>query len=202
MTSKVSPAKGVETDGRKRRTNDSRQKIVDAFLLLVKEGNITPSAEEIAKTANVGLRTVFRRFNEMELLYRELIIEVQAKYLPLFLKPFATTHWRDQLNEMVDRKAQAYETVMPFRIAAKTLMHQSPFIKQNIERWTLTQSKFLESVLPFNKSDDLLLFKTIEVALDFDTWIQLRTTQKLSAKKSKELMSYMLDSALKNIPSS
>jgi len=199
MTSKVSTAKGIETDGRKRRTNDSRQKIIDAFLLLVKEGNQTPSAEEIAKTANVGLRTVFRRFNEMELLYRELIIEVQAKYLPLFLKPFTTTHWRDQLNEMVDRKAQAYEVLMPYRIAAKVLMHQSPFIKQNIERWTLTQSKFLESVLPFNKSDDLLLFKTIEVALDFDTWIQLRTTQKMSAKKSKELMSYMLENAIKNI---
>ncbi|MEH6347191.1 MAG: TetR/AcrR family transcriptional regulator [Bermanella sp.] len=202
MTSKVSSAKGVETDGRKRRTNDSRQKIVDAFLLLVKEGNNTPSAEEIAKAANVGLRTVFRRFNEMELLYRELIIEAQAKYLPQFLKPFTTSHWREQLNEMVDRKAQAYETLMPFRVAAKIHMHQSPFIKQNIERWTLAQSNFLESILPFNKKDDLLLFKTIEVALDFDTWIQLRSTQKLSAKKSKELMSYMLESALKNIPSS
>ncbi len=196
MSTAKSPQQAPETDGRKLRTNDSRKKIVDAFLKLVYEGNISPSAEEVASTANVGLRTVFRRFNEMELLYRELIIEVQARHLPTFLQPFTSSEWREQLNEMIDRKASAYELLMPYRMAAKIYQHQSEFIKDNIARWNFSQRKMLELVLPFSSKKEPLKFAAIEVALSFDTWIQLRNEQKMSAKKSKQLMIYMMEIAL------
>ncbi len=67
-------------DGRTLRANNSRQKIVDAMLSLVRAGDISPSAESVATTANVGLRTVFRRFSEMEILYREMIIDLKCLF--------------------------------------------------------------------------------------------------------------------------
>ncbi len=93
-----------ETDGRKIRANNSRQKIVDAMLSLVRDGDIAPSAENVASTANVGLRTVFRRFTDMEVLYREMIIEVQKKYIPKAFSPFSSRQWQQQLLELMDRK--------------------------------------------------------------------------------------------------
>ncbi|MEO8374286.1 MAG: hypothetical protein ABI471_03615, partial [Sphingomonas bacterium] len=54
------------TDGRRRRSETSRDKIVEAMLAIVAEGQITPSAEQVALRAEVGLRSVFRHFKDME----------------------------------------------------------------------------------------------------------------------------------------
>ncbi len=198
MDTVTAAKKKPETDGRKLRTNDSRQKIVDAFLKLVYEGNVSPNAEEVATTANVSLSTVFRRFTEMELLYRELIIEVQSKYMPKFLTPFESTDWRGQIIELVKRRAAAYELLMPYRVATKVLMHRSTFIKDNIERWTLMQRKQLEYLLPFSESEEPLMVAGIEASMSFDTWIQIRSVQKLPSEKAEALMMYMLELVLNN----
>ena len=60
------------TDGRRRRSQRSRDRIVTAMIDLVEAGAITPSAEEVAARAEVGLRSVFRHFRDMESLYREI----------------------------------------------------------------------------------------------------------------------------------
>ncbi len=198
MSTATAATKKPETDGRKIRTNDSRKKIVDAFLKLVREGNVSPSAEEVATAAKVSLSTVFRRFTEMELLYRELIIEVQAQHMPQFLKPFETTHWQDRLAEMGKRRAAAFELIMPYRIAAKVLMHRSKFIKDNMERWTLSMRKMLEMVLPFSATQEPVMFSAIEAAMSFDHWIQMRKAQNMSTQETETLRDYMVALVLKD----
>ncbi|MBT5683609.1 MAG: TetR family transcriptional regulator, partial [Gammaproteobacteria bacterium] len=64
------------TDGRKLRSEDSKRRIVSAMLELVREGRMAPTAEEVAKRAEVGLRTVFRRFKDMESLYAEMSVAI------------------------------------------------------------------------------------------------------------------------------
>ena len=59
-------------DGRRRRARNNRQRIVAAMIELIGEGHITPGAEDVAARAGVGLRTVFRHFNDMESLYAAL----------------------------------------------------------------------------------------------------------------------------------
>ena len=56
-------------DGRALRSERSRQVIIDAMLELVGEGNLVPTAQQVAERAEVGIRTVFRHFSEMESLY-------------------------------------------------------------------------------------------------------------------------------------
>ena len=52
----------LKTDGRRRRGEDNRARIVAALVALVREDNFTPGAEEVAIRADVSLRTVFRHF--------------------------------------------------------------------------------------------------------------------------------------------
>lgn len=59
-------------DGRRKRGDQSRRQIVDAMIELVRSGEMSPSAAQVAERAGVGLRTVFRHFDEMEILYREM----------------------------------------------------------------------------------------------------------------------------------
>jgi len=192
MSTATMAPKKPKTDGRKLRTNDSRKKIVDAFLKLIVDGNVAPSGEEVATAANVSLSTVFRRFPEMELLYREVAVAVQTQYVPKFLIPFESEDWRGQLAEMVERRAGAFEVIMPYRIAGKVLMHRSQFLADNQERWALMQRSQLELVLPFSDTQQPKMFAAIESTMSFDHWIQLRKAQNLTPQQTQAQISYML----------
>ncbi|MEI6893546.1 MAG: TetR/AcrR family transcriptional regulator [Colwellia sp.] len=186
----------IKPDGRKLRTDNSRQKIVSAFLQLIRQGTVVPSAEDIAKTANVGLRTVFRRFKEMELLYREMMIEVQNKFAPEVIKPLKTTGMENRLQELLERKSVIYEEMMPYRIASNYHKYHSDFIQKANEHWNEFEQKVLENILPFNKSSEPVLFNAIELALSFDTWLQLRVDQKIEPKQSYDTMKLSLTALL------
>jgi len=186
----------TKSDGRKLRSSTSRQKIVSAFLQLVRQGKLTPSAEEVAKAANVGLRTVFRRFNEMELLYREMGIELQNKFAPEVVKPWKTTGMENQLQELLERKSIIYEDLMPFLIASSYHKHHSAFIKESNMHWIAIEKKVLENILPFDKKSSPILFSAIETALSFDTWLQLRVEKNIDPKQSYEIMKLTLSALL------
>lgn len=186
----------AKLDGRKKRSDISREKIVRAFLQLVKEGNISPSAEEVAITADVGLRTVFRRFKEMELLYREMIIELQNKFTPEVAKPWETVGMENRLQELLTRKATIYEDLMPYRIASNYHKHHSEFIKKGNRHWMLIEQKVLESILPFDLATHRVLFTAIEISLSFDTWVQLRVDHDLTPSQTYETMKLSLKSLL------
>ncbi|WP_415427269.1 TetR/AcrR family transcriptional regulator, partial [Staphylococcus borealis] len=77
---------GVEepaADGRRRRSQDSRARIVQAMLDLVREGDVSPSAELVAARADVGLRTVFRHFSDLDSLYREMSAVISSELMAL-----------------------------------------------------------------------------------------------------------------------
>ena len=59
-------------DGRKRRSERSREQIIEAMFELVAQGELDPGAARIAEVANVSLRTVFRHFEEVDGLYQEM----------------------------------------------------------------------------------------------------------------------------------
>jgi len=59
-------------DGRRQRSDRSRRRIIEALFDLIGEGNMTPSAVGVAERANVGLRTVFRHFEDMDSIYDEM----------------------------------------------------------------------------------------------------------------------------------
>jgi AcrR family transcriptional regulator len=71
-------AAAEKIDGRRSRAASSRRRIVAALMELIREGAIQPTAEAVAARADVGLRTVFRHFADMETLYRE-IAEIDAE---------------------------------------------------------------------------------------------------------------------------
>ena len=63
--SRSSPEK---IDGRRLRSGRSRQLIIESMLQLIKDGNLAPTAKQVANHAKVGIRSVFRHFEDMEAL--------------------------------------------------------------------------------------------------------------------------------------
>ncbi|TWX68083.1 hypothetical protein ESZ36_12530 [Colwellia demingiae] len=188
----------IKPDGRKARSTVSRVKIVQAFLQLIGEGKITPRAEEVAKISGVGLRTVFRRFNEMELLYRELVPEIERTFEDMIVKPLEVNTWQDQLHESLIRKCAIYDKTMCYRVAIVYHSQHSPFLKDRLEKWLYVEEKAHKQILPFDYAENRTLYASLQAATSSDTWAQLRNMQNLSKEGAFEVMKSMKDMIVKS----
>ena len=184
------------TDGRRLRSRDSKRKIVTAMLELVREGRIAPTAEEVAQRANVGLRTVFRRFKDMESLYAEMSVAISEKVAPIIDEALSNDDWISNLQQLVARRARVYEIVMPYRVAADVLKFQSTTLLTHHRQIVSDERKRLLSVLPQSVSDDQALIEALEAILSFDMWNQLRNDQRLSASEASEVVRRIVTSLL------
>src|SRR4029077_12531484 len=76
-------SQAMSDDGRVRRAERSGRAIVEALMGLVGEGVLEPTAQQVASRAGVGIRTVFRRFSDMESLFAEISARLRAESLPV-----------------------------------------------------------------------------------------------------------------------
>jgi AcrR family transcriptional regulator len=186
-----------ETDGRRQRSEASRERIVSAMLELVGAGNMSPGAEEVAAQAKVGLRTVFRHFENMESLYQQINAAIVAEVLPMMTRPFSGTDWKSQLAEMTDRRVRIFERVMPFKIAGDIHKHKSAFLAGQSAELNRMQRELLTAILPREKREDAAFFESLDLLLSFDTWRRLRKDQKLSPARARQILDHMLHGLLR-----
>jgi AcrR family transcriptional regulator len=186
-----------ELDGRRQRSETSRKRIVRAMLELIGGGDVSPSAENVAARAGLGLRTVFRHFENMETLYQEINAAMIAELRPVMKQPFRSVEWRAQLGEIVERRVRIFERIMPFKIAADVHRHQSPFLARKAEEMTREQRAALVRAIAADKRADAAFFEGLDLLLSFETWRRLRKEQKLSVARARRTLALLL-SALMN----
>jgi AcrR family transcriptional regulator len=187
----------IEFDGRRQRSETSRRQIVDAMLELIGAGDISPSAESVAARAGLGLRTVFRHFENMESLYQEINAAMTEELRPVMDAPFRSADWRGRLGEMVERRVRIFERIMPFKIAADVHRHQSLFLARKGEEMTREQRAALAGITPPDKRADQTLFEALDLLLSFETWRRLRKDQKLSVARARRTLELLLAALLR-----
>lgn len=192
----VPSAAGHETDGRRRRGTTSRARIVEALLELVREGNPSPGAAQVARLAGVGLRTVFRHFEDMDSLYREMGETIQAHVLPAVFRPYSATGWRERLEELLDRRVEAYEFIMPFKVSGELRRFQSAYIARDAEQHLELEKTSLLAVLPREVVDDPALLNALLALSGFQAWRVLRQDLKLDVAAARAAMRRGIDAML------
>lgn len=175
-------------DGRRRRTLDSRARIIAAMLDLTEAGHISVSAELVAERARVGLRTVFRHFKDMDSLYREMSLAVEARLREEIFIASATTAWPDRLSELIGRRVAVFERITPFKRALAAHRHRSKVLEQDIKRLNLALREILAGVLPPSLTRDPILFEALDMILSFETWDRLRREQGLEAGQARAVL--------------
>jgi len=178
----------ANVDGRRVRGEDNRRRIVDALLKLVAAGTVSPSAEEVAKQAGVGLRTVFRHFADMESLYREISERMTLEIMPIAQRPFRSDDWRERLEELVDRRAQVFERLLPFKLAGDAHRHGSPFLTSEQSAIVKALREALRKAIGPKAIDEKLRFEALELMMSFESWRRLRVDQGLSARDARAVM--------------
>lgn len=180
----MAEAKIERIDGRRQRADESKRRIAQAMLELVREGDIAPSAETVADRAGVGRRTVFRLFNDMEGVYREMHAIMVTRLAPMFAAPFTGGAWRERLDEIVERRARMFEEMLPIKSAADAHRYRSAFLQKEHRKLTKLQRETMLAALPASVIAQTEMIEALDLTLSFEAWRRLRQEQKLPPKQA------------------
>jgi AcrR family transcriptional regulator len=182
-------------DGRRRRGEDNRAKIVAAMLEIIHAGDLAPSADQVAQRADVGLRTVFRHFQDMDSLFREMSVVIMGELHAAAEAPFRSTDWRERVAELVERRSWAFEKVGPFLRATSLLQRRAKYSDVDHVRLVKALRDILKAQLPPAVARDQLKLEALDLLLSFEAWSRLRREQGLTPKRARET----LDAAVRRL---
>ena len=190
----------ADSDGRRARSRSSRRRIVAAMVELIEGGDLMPSAARVAEEAGVGLRTVFRHFDDMDTLYAELSANVAARVMPIATAPYAGADWRADVRELTRRRARVFEVMLPFRLAANVKRYQSAFLTAEYGRVVTIERELVLRLLPDGIKADRTRVEALIAALSFQTWRALRHDQNLTAEDAGAVTAHMVAALLAAMP--
>ncbi len=175
-------------DGRAQRSARSRQQIVTALIELVREGELLPTADQVAGRAGVGLRTVFRHFQDMESLYAEMHEHVRSSMLERFDESSIRGSLAERIGEGVRMRAAVFESIAPFKRSELVQRWNSRFLKTTNEQMVRELRASLKRTLPETDACPAPIRRAIELLASFEAWERLRTDQGLGPEQAREVV--------------
>ena len=171
-------------DGRTARSERTRNAIVDAHLQLIREGDLRPTADRIAKQAGVSLRALWSHFADMEALFaasgRRVLELRDAAHRPVRTDlPLA-----ERIDAYCKQRATLLEQIGP---TAKAAALKEPFSEtlQRYRKLHVTRIREELTVLfPEIDGDDERLDALIAVSM-WPTWSTWREVMNLSVPAAR-----------------
>ncbi len=197
--SAATKAVSARVDGRRERGRSSHKRIVEAMMELIVGGDLAPSAARVAEEAGIGLRTVFRHFDDMDALYAEITATITEQVMPIVSAPYPDQDWRANVRDMVRRRVRVFETTLPFRLAANIKRYQSPFLMGQYGKVVMLERELLLRLLPGAVLTDRIHVEALCAALSFQNWRVLRHDQGLSAEEAGTVMMHMVETLMTTI---
>lgn len=167
-------------DGRQRRRIDNKRRLFQAFLALVNEGVVSPTAQDLAKRAEVGLRSVFRHYPEMEGLYQEMALHVQSVVRQAFSSRLDAADWRERVSDLAQRRALIYDTISAYQVAIEAHRHESRPLNLHQQTLARMEQQSIQATLGDVIGSQAHVAEALHLMLSFDTWLRLRREQGLS----------------------
>jgi len=175
-----------ETDGRVERSRRNRKAIVEALYELISEGELLPTGEQVANRAGVGLRTVFRHFEDMESLHAEINSRLVRVIRPLLDAPIAGGDLPERVGALVQQRADAFERIAPFMRSAEIQRWRSRFLQSTHAEMVRHLRANLRSVLPELDDVPAPIAHAVELLASYEAWDRLRSAQGLGRERAAE----------------
>ena len=172
------------SDGRARRSQRSRAAMVQALFDLVGEGTLQPTAQQIAERANVGIRTVFRHFSDMESLLAEIDERVRTQAQPIMRAPRAEGSRVERARGLVERRIRLFEQIAPYKRSGNLQRGRSAFVDRRHATHLRELRADLLGWLPELESAPADLVEALDAAVSFEFWDRLRSDQRLGRERA------------------
>jgi len=183
-------------DGRTARSERTRNAIVDAHQQLIREGDLRPTAEKIAKQAGVSLRALWSHFADMEALFAasgERVLELRdASHRPI---P-ATLPLTERIEAYVKQRTRLLEQIAP---NAKASAVKEPFSEtlQRYRRLHVARVRDELAILfaaELDGNDELL--NTLTAVSMWPTWSTWREPMNMSVSASRAALARTITALL------
>jgi len=107
-------------DGRRARSERSRGAILKAMIELIEEGILVPTAQSVSDRAGVGIRTVFRHFDDMESLFAMVNEQILIESRPTIIGGDRTGSLEKRVHHGIDCRIQVYEERQEIFLSARS----------------------------------------------------------------------------------
>ena len=178
----------ISIDGRKKRSKDTSELIIDTAFSLLNEGILNITHELIAKEAKIGTRTIFRHFKDKN----SLIIGMHNKLLNDFEshKPRIDLDIdvSSRLKLLIEFTCNTYEKYQyVYHWTVKNLWY-SKDVRMNIVEWNKKSSNYIFEFLPEIKDQIWEEEEFILNSLSFPFWQRLVGISKRTNTEIKEIL--------------
>jgi AcrR family transcriptional regulator len=187
-TAGTSPTPTPAPDGRRLRSERSRQAILDAAVAMMEDGILEPTAQQIAERASVGIRSFFRHFNDMESLFLAVDAESRESTEALFVGGDRSGTLGERILHAVERHADGYEVQGNAIRSTKGQLWRWDLLRKNYARYQRGLRKDLDDWLPELKSLPQSKREAVDAVASAEMWLRLRDQQGLSKKHSIEIV--------------
>jgi len=171
----------------------TRTNIADALTQLIREGNESPTAAEVARRARVALRTVYHHYGPMEAVYEEVIRrnEPQVARLIVTLDPRLPLYSR--VCQLVEQRCAVYQHIAPLRraVRASEEARTSPPIRAAARRLEYVLARHASNTFApelHGTPDRYGTFERIAALTSYDMWNRLSHVQRLSTARVQRHM--------------
>lgn len=186
------------TDGRRARSERSRQAIIDATLALMEEGNLIPTAQQISDAAGVGIRSFFRHFEDMETLFSSIDDFIRSSTQARFAGGVREGSLDERLLHAIERHADGYEAERNRILSTVALLWKSETLRKNYARYQRALRKDLDDWLPELKELPRTSREAIDAIASFEMWHRLRYHQGLSKASAIDVIVSLIRPLINN----
>ena len=178
----------LSSDGRLRRGERSREAIVAALFELVGEGLLQPTAQQVAERAGVGIRSVFRHFDDMEGLFATMDERLSADARPLLREGARAGSLRERARAVVARRAKLFERIAPYKRSANVQRWRSDFLRGRHANLVRELRADLLRSLPELERAPAETLEACDLLTSFEAWDRLRSDQRLSRERAEAVL--------------
>jgi AcrR family transcriptional regulator len=179
-------------DGRVRRGAQNRGRILDAVYELVGEGELQPTAEQVARRAGVGERTVFRHFEDMDTLHSELNSRLRREIQPILDETPITGTRDERVRGLVAKRVRLFESILPYHRSAVVQRPHSAFLQRlHADNVRALREDMVRALRPDLDADDGSLLDALELVASIEAWDRLRSEQRLGRDRAAREVSYV-----------
>ncbi|MEH6635850.1 MAG: TetR/AcrR family transcriptional regulator [Halioglobus sp.] len=189
-TQDVTPT--TKPDGRLQRSERSRQAIVVAMLELVEEGNLVPTAQQVAERGGVGIRSVFRHFEDMESIFASTSEFVMQRVQGLFSGGNREGVLAERIVHATQQHFNAFESLQQIILSGQVRRWQSATLRKTYAGNQQRLRRNLDSWLPELAALPSTRREAAEAIVSFENWQRLRQHQKLSRNSTVQIAADML----------
>jgi TetR/AcrR family transcriptional regulator, regulator of autoinduction and epiphytic fitness len=184
-------------DGRRERSVRTRKAIVASLIDLIEEGNLSPTAGQIAKRAGIAVRSIRQHFVSREVLMVAAAGEHARRMSPLAAKIDPRLSLEKRIAAFVETRSRELETSAPVR-QATSRVSSAALGRATDAAWQRRREEvaevFAKELTAASKDSELL--DLLDLLSHARTWDTMRGVMQLSPDAASSLLSRSLRAAI------